>query len=153
MPRSPSSPISFYKNGERLGGDGIHLYDVLANGKPVVLNFWAAGCSGCIKEMPDLQALSEAYGDDVTLIGIDLGAQVDLGSPEAARILLGKVNVTYPTGTTPDRIKAGYKVFGMPRTVFLLPSGEISAEWSGVLSPERMRSLTQDLIKAAATGS
>lgn len=33
-----------------------HLSDLLAEGRPVVLNFWAGLCPSCRLEMPDLQA-------------------------------------------------------------------------------------------------
>ena len=38
----------------------------------VVLNFWYAGCPPCRVEAPDLQAVYEEYGDDVTFVGVNI---------------------------------------------------------------------------------
>src|SRR5690606_3713264 len=38
-------------------------------GRPLVVNFWATWCAPCVKEMPDLAALSKKYGD-MNFVGI-----------------------------------------------------------------------------------
>ncbi len=37
----------------------------------VVLNFWYAGCPPCRVEAPDLQAVHDQYGDEVTFLGVN----------------------------------------------------------------------------------
>ncbi|TIC89196.1 TlpA family protein disulfide reductase [Nocardioides sp. GY 10113] len=60
---------------------------------PAVINFWASNCLPCREELPALQAFSEDYGDQVTVLGVDF-----LDSyPGAAVDLAAEAGVTYPS--------------------------------------------------------
>tara|TARA_R110000868_G_scaffold23051_2_gene93751 strand:+ start:735 stop:1223 length:489 start_codon:yes stop_codon:yes gene_type:complete len=50
---------------ETLNGDIITFKDILEtqNGKTIVIDIWASWCSDCIKGMPKVKALQEAYKD------------------------------------------------------------------------------------------
>lgn len=41
-------------------------------GRPVLLNFWASWCAPCEDEAPMLRRASEAYGDEVAFVGVDI---------------------------------------------------------------------------------
>lgn len=41
-------------------------------GKVLVVNFWATWCAPCREEMPELDALQKAYGDQLTVLGVSL---------------------------------------------------------------------------------
>ena len=41
-------------------------------GKPVFLNFWATWCGPCRVEMPDMEKLQQAMGDQILIVGIDI---------------------------------------------------------------------------------
>ncbi|HEA7414272.1 TPA: TlpA family protein disulfide reductase, partial [Escherichia coli] len=60
-------------------------------GKAVYLNFWSAGCGGCLAEMDTLEALSKKWGDKVVVVAVNT-------DPETVRIndLLAKHQITYP---------------------------------------------------------
>ncbi|MEX2431042.1 MAG: TlpA disulfide reductase family protein, partial [Dehalococcoidia bacterium] len=96
----PEMSIEVYQGADRLGGDEVALSQVLAQGKPVVLNFWAALCAPCRAEMPDLQRVHEQRQDEVSILGIDVGPQFSLGTREQGRKLLDELGVRYPAGTT-----------------------------------------------------
>lgn len=41
-------------------------------GRVVLVNLWATWCSPCLKEIPELIRLDNAYGDDLNVVGISL---------------------------------------------------------------------------------
>ena len=72
--------ISVYRGEEVLGGNEILFSEVLGKGKPVVLNFWAGLCPPCRAEMPDFQSVSDEFGEEIIVFGLDIGPFVGLGS-------------------------------------------------------------------------
>jgi thiol-disulfide isomerase/thioredoxin len=142
--------ILVYQGQEVLGGDSVHFADVLAQGRPVVLNMWAGLCPTCRAELPHFQELSEAYAEDVLFLGIDVGVFVGLGDKDDALALLEEKNVTYPAGSTPDvTILFDYKILGTPSTYFVTPSGEILRRWNGFMNKEQLAQYTEELIEAS----
>ena len=45
----------------------------LSQGKPIYLKIWATWCSSCLQQMPHFQQVENRYGDDIQLLGINLG--------------------------------------------------------------------------------
>ena len=88
--------FKLYQGEEALGSNTLKLSDL--RGKPVVLNFWAGLCPPCRAEMPDLQAFYNEFHDEATLLGVDIGPFVLLGTKEDARDLLEELRITYPAG-------------------------------------------------------
>jgi thiol-disulfide isomerase/thioredoxin len=143
--------LAVYQGGDLLGGQDVVFSDVVGQGKPVVLNFWAGLCPPCRVEMPDLQAIHEEFGDEILLVGVDVGTFTGLGNQQDGRALLQEVGVTYPAGTTANAdVMRAYQVIGMPTTVFLTPNGEIHQKWTGLLTQKKMEELVQDLLAASA---
>jgi thiol-disulfide isomerase/thioredoxin len=144
--------IAVYQGEDVLGGQEVDFSGVLDQGKPVILNFWAGLCPPCRLEMPDFQEVHEEFGDQVTLVGVDVGAFTGLGDEQEGRDLLQEVGVTYPAGTTANAdVMRAYQVIGMPTTVFISPDGEIVERWTGLLTKEKMIELVEELLEASAT--
>ena len=57
---------------EALGTGAVVTLADYANGKPMVVNFWASWCGACIKEMPELQKVYGAAAGMVQFLGLDL---------------------------------------------------------------------------------
>jgi peroxiredoxin len=53
--------------------DGGELKLSSLRGKAVIVDFWDTWCPPCRKAMPNLQALSETYSDDLVVVGVALG--------------------------------------------------------------------------------
>lgn len=59
---------------------------------PLVINLWNTTCQPCLREMPVLQEFHETYGDQVSLIGLD----VTDTQPGSAISFAERVGATYP---------------------------------------------------------
>lgn len=130
---APDFAFTLFQGQQELGGAKLNISDL--QGKPVILNFWAGLCPPCRAEMPDLQAFYNDSKDEVTLVGIDIGQFMGLGSKKDAENLLLDLNITYPAGFTDHRgVIRDYKVLGMPTTVFINPDGTIFDRWTGALN-------------------
>ena len=142
--RAPDFSFSLFQGGSEPGGKNLNIHQL--DGKPVILNFWAGLCPPCRAEMPDLQAFYDANKEDVTLIGVDIGQFMGLGSQQDAENLLRELNITYPAGFTEDRgVVRDYKVLGMPTTVFINPDGTIFNTWTGVINQRFLAQKIQEM--------
>lgn len=142
--------ISVYQGESALGGTAVQFSDLLASGRPVVLNMWAGLCPSCRVEMPDFQAVYEEVGEDIVFFGLDIGPFTGLGDREDALALIGEVGVTFPVGST-DRaeVVSAYLVLAMPSTYFIRPDGSIFESWSGPLDASGLREKVAALLADA----
>jgi cytochrome c biogenesis protein CcmG/thiol:disulfide interchange protein DsbE len=46
-------------------------------GRPVLLNFWATWCPPCIEEMPSMEDLARAIGDDAVVLAVSVDEDWD----------------------------------------------------------------------------
>ena len=147
---APDFQISLYQGEEALGATELTLSDL--EGKPLLLNFWAVYCPGCIVEMPDLQEFYDEYSDRVNLFGLDVGAFVyGMGNRQDAMNLLAKMDIKYPTGSTPDEaVVREYEILGLPCTFFITADGKIFRQWCGTLNKSKLVEITEEML--AATG-
>lgn len=53
-----------------LDGQSVPLSDLVQNGKPVLVEFWATWCSPCRKTLPHLVELQKRHGSDLVIIGL-----------------------------------------------------------------------------------
>lgn len=112
-----------------------------APGQPTVVNFFAAWCEPCKRELPALQAAAAA-NRDVAFLGVDhQDSRLD------AIELLDAYGITYPTGYDPKgEVAARYGLRGLPATVFITPGGRIvelhQGEITGAELEERLHQLT-----------
>jgi len=149
---APDFPITLYQGAEVLGGDRITLARLWGKGKPVVLNFWAGGCPPCRVELPDFQNLyNEVAKGKWTLIGVDIGPYVGLGSREEGKALLRELKISFPAGTTfeEDAVNV-YQILGMPTTVFITSDGRIFKTYAGLLTRAQMDSFLHELLQASS---
>jgi cytochrome c biogenesis protein CcmG/thiol:disulfide interchange protein DsbE len=113
-------------------------------GRPLVLNFWASWCVPCRKEMPVLEAAFRSEAGKVMFVGIDSN-----DSTSAARLFLTQTHVTYltisdPNGTTATK----YRLYGLPTTVFISPSGKIIGRHIGELHADTLREALKEAFGA-----
>lgn len=148
---APDFEIIAYQGDDVLGGKQVRLSELLAQGKPVVLNFWAGLCPPCRFEMPEFQRVYDRYKSRIILVGVDVGTLTSLGTPEQGQALIAELGVTYPTATTLDpEVMSAYQVLGMPSTYFITPAGEIIDTWTGLLNEEKLGELVEKLLEVSS---
>ena len=117
------------------------LSDLLSSGDPLVLNVWASWCIPCRSEAPLLSAAHEAFGDEVTFIGIDIE-----DTQNAARAFIAEYGLEFDNYF--DRsgaVRSALGGVGVPITYFFTASGELIHRHNGVID-ERTLSLQIDEI-------
>jgi cytochrome c biogenesis protein CcmG/thiol:disulfide interchange protein DsbE len=103
-------------------------------GRPVVVNFFAAWCAPCRREMPALESAHQKVKDDIAFVGID---NQDIRSDALA--LLEETGVTYPAGFDPrGDVARAFGILGMPTTVFVSADGEMVERVTGEMTEERL---------------
>jgi thiol-disulfide isomerase/thioredoxin len=112
-------------------GDGAEAVDLAAlRGSPVVVNFWASTCPPCVREMPALEAVHRAAGDDVAFVGVAVQDRVD-----AALELAAETGVTYALAADPrGELFTGAGAVLLPTTLVLDADGEVVRRLSGEIT-------------------
>jgi cytochrome c biogenesis protein CcmG, thiol:disulfide interchange protein DsbE len=114
----------------------------LADGKPVVVNFWASWCAPCVAEHPLLVELGRQTG--VRLVGIN-----HKDTATNARRFLGRYGNPFASvGVDANgRASIEWGVYGMPETFVLDGKGRIVFKHVGPISEETLR---RDIVPAIA---
>ena len=145
---TPDVLISTYQGADRLGGQEVNLSTVAGQGKPVMLNFWAALCNPCRTELQELQRIDENRGHEISIVGIDIGPQQFLGSREEGKELLLELGIRYPVGTTfDDKVVRNFEIVSMPTTFFINADGSLHRSWSGVLNEDKMNEIINKMLQ------
>lgn len=111
-----------------------------ADGKPLVVNFWASWCTPCRKEMPAFEQVSKQVGDRVRIVGVT--DEEDLTKAKKAAATAG---VTYPLLVDVDQtLLSDVGITGLPGTVFVDAKGEIVGRHLGALTADQ---LTKEIEK------
>jgi len=102
----------------------------LQRGRITVLDFWATWCAPCLEEVPTLQMIDAAYGDDVALIGINMDSADELEADELRQWIESRGipgdHVFDGGGWQSDLVRA-FGVKEIPFNVIVGPDGEVLA--------------------------
>lgn len=120
----------------RIDGDTATLAEY--RGRVVLLNIWATWCPPCVREMPSMQAVYEAYADDGLEI-LAVAVDDDPGRRQPDGTIRGKVSgfvdrlgLTFPVALDPTG--GTERAFGteyLPTTVLIDRAGRIRAQEVG----------------------
>lgn len=100
---------------------------------PVVLNVWATWCTPCKAELPVKLEAMERYGDQFTLLGVNLTTS-EPGVP-AVRDYVERLGVTYPVVLDKSgRVASLIGVRGTPTTVIVDSDGTIIRRRFGAMT-------------------
>ncbi len=114
-------------------------------GEPLVVNFFASWCAPCRAEMPDLEQVHQARGDEITFLGISH----DLDE-SSWRSFVAETEVTFQTVYQPEtELFTALEAKGMPSTALVAPSGEILYLHTGLLTDELLDELIDEHLGGA----
>ncbi|ASS74175.1 hypothetical protein CIG75_03695 [Tumebacillus algifaecis] len=126
-----------------MSGQSVTLSEL--RGQKVFLNFWASWCPPCKQEMPDLQAMSRQYEDQVLLYGVNITADDTL---ERAEMFVLEQKLTFPQLVDAQgKVQKAYNVITVPVSVTIDEEGKIVENRIGQLSKQQMEHMFQALLK------
>ena len=127
---------------KRLNGEGVvRLEEFL--GEVVILNFFAASCPSCLKDLPVFQQAYEDLADrGVSVVGIGI-----LDDYQTLSELVADMNLTYPSAYDGDNdVARAYGLRSMPTTVFIGRDGIIQEVRTRALTEEQIREIVEPLL-------
>ncbi|QYR23444.1 TlpA family protein disulfide reductase [Paenibacillus sp. sptzw28] len=114
--------------------------------KPTIINFWASWCGPCETEAPDLQALSQKYGDRLDLYGINA---TSYDRERQAREFVIQQNLTFPILMDRDgKATELYKVSSFPTSLLIDSKGIVRERIPGIISKDQWEEIIDKWLQA-----
>ncbi len=128
------------------GIDGRSLSLSELRGKPVLVNFWATTCPGCIKEMPELVRLHEELGERGLVI---IGVAMPYDKPSDVIALADRRKLPYFIALDPqgEVVRAFGGVRLTPTSYLIDPEGRIVFKKIGEPDWQRLRRDLAPMLK------
>ncbi|WP_219837908.1 TlpA disulfide reductase family protein [Paenibacillus sp. R14(2021)] len=114
--------------------------------KLLLVNFWASWCYPCEMEAPDMQALSQEYGDKLEIYGIN-ATSVD--KERQARAFVDEQKLTFPILMDRDGdAQKLYKINSFPISLLVDSNGVVRERIEGVISKSKWQGIIDKWITA-----
>jgi len=112
--------------------DGQPLSLATAQGKVVLLNFWATWCGPCRAEIPDLIALQQKYKDQLQIIGLT----VDDDDAATIKQVVAEEHINYPVAMASPEVRLQYGgIAALPTSFVLDARGRVVQKHEGLRDP------------------
>jgi thiol-disulfide isomerase/thioredoxin len=127
--------------GHDLRGETWSLAD--GEDRVVWVNFWAVSCEPCRTEMPAMERLAAEHPDDLLVLGVNWGEDLD-----SVADFVDRYGITYPILLDPglDTYYRWAGTDGLPRHYFVGEAGTVLREFIGPLDPARMVAIVDELL-------
>ncbi|MGI8670279.1 MAG: TlpA disulfide reductase family protein [Aridibacter sp.] len=145
----PPAPDVIVKTDLRaLDGENFKIEDF--KGDVLLVNLWATWCGPCIKEMPELVAMQEKYGDKgFKVIGLNTSDE----PPEQVKAFVEKQKLNYKIGwATDDVIQKIFQLSemsGIPQSIIINRNGNMTGIFRGG-GPEAVQKMMETVDKTMA---
>jgi peroxiredoxin len=125
--------------------DGSKLSTADLRGRPMLVNFWATTCPGCVKEMPELAELyRELHPKGVEIIGVAMAYD----PPNQVMALTRARAIPYPIAL--DIQNEAATAFGgirlTPTSFLIAPDGRVVHQKIGELDMHKVRELIAEML-------
>jgi thiol-disulfide isomerase/thioredoxin len=126
--------------------DGKPLTLASANGKVILLNFWATWCGPCRMEIPGLIELQKQYKDSLQIMSL----LVDVDDVDDARKFVADAELNYPVAVATNDVRLAYGGVSALPTVFVIDTqGRIVQKHVGLFDPRLYELETRALLNLA----
>ncbi|MGI8544408.1 MAG: TlpA disulfide reductase family protein [Aridibacter sp.] len=127
----PTAPDVIVKTDLRaMDGENFKVEDF--KGDVILVNLWATWCGPCIKEMPELVAMQEKYGDKgFKVIGLNTSDE----PPELVKAFVEKQKLNYKIGWATDEVRDKFfqlsEMSGIPQSIIINRNGNMVGLFRG----------------------
>ena len=128
-------------------GTEITLADRLADGKPIVLNFWATWCGPCKSELPAFDKAASEYADRVTFMMLNMtdGYQETV---DGVKEFMEDNGYTFPVYFDTNYSAAiPYGANSIPLTYFVTSDGVVIGGYMGAMPEETLYNYLEQLLE------
>jgi thiol-disulfide isomerase/thioredoxin len=120
-------------------GEPVSFADI-ADGRPLVINFWATWCPYCVDELPDFQKIVADYGDRVSFAFVDAADGQREKADDARQWLVDQGFEDLPDYYDRDMSAVvSFGVYAYPTTVIVSADGEILTISAGRIDAALLR--------------
>ena len=128
-------------------GADVTLSDRLAEGKPIVLNFWATWCGPCKSELPYFDKAAAEYADEVTFMLINL-TDGQRETPDGVKEFMEDNGYTFPVYFDTEYSAAiPYGANSIPLTYFVTSDGVVVGGYMGAMPEETLYNYLGQLLE------
>ncbi|MBI3955700.1 TlpA family protein disulfide reductase [Candidatus Gottesmanbacteria bacterium] len=124
-------------------GKTVKLADF--QGRPLVINSWAAWCPFCRKELVDFALIQKEFGDRVVIIAIDRAESLETAKKYSDE--LGVTNSLVFLLDPSDSFYQSIGGFSMPETIFVDKSGRLVDHKRGPMEIDEMRNRMSKIMQ------
>ncbi|MFW0109131.1 TlpA family protein disulfide reductase [Rothia sp. P13129] len=127
--------------------DGTEITAESLRGKPILLNFWYAGCAPCRAEAPALVKLHKKFADKVHFYGVNVRDE-----KATAEAFERRFSVEYPsfedsTGKVLYELSQVVPAQAVPTTLIIDAQGRVTSRVLGQIDESIVRTLLEDAQK------
>jgi peroxiredoxin len=115
-------------------------------GKVVMVNFWAAWCTPCASEVPQIMALQDRYREQgLEVIGVSME-----DTDTALREFYAKYKMNYPVIAGNAKVAEAYGgILGLPTTVLITRDGQVKGKYPGLIDFAKLEPEIQSLLSGS----
>ena len=118
----------------------------IANGKPLIINFWTTWCPHCVEEMTGFQEAFDAYGDRISFAMVDC-VDGNRETIDAGSTYIKENGFTFPVYYDVDQSAVvNFGVAGIPSTVVFDSNGSLVLARAGELERDQLFALVEGLV-------